>query len=277
MSTKTQMLRSIAFIALISISLNVTARTDNKDISDDKNFPLLLIKTTETSLLQHLSDSIYNLIGLKNYGLEKDAFFYACKGYQFLINKGLVRKKEILTICDYSQSSNNKRLYVIDLLNNTVLFNTYVSHGRNSGNEFATSFSNVDNSNKSSLGFLLTDDTYYGIAGLSLRFNGMESGINDHVRSRHIVLHGSRFVNDDVMESRGKIGRSLGCPAVPLEFRTQIIDVIKGGSCFYVYNPAPWYTHTSRILNSKVDYSPSVLATLVQRSSPETLASNSSK
>ncbi|MCW3113058.1 MAG: hypothetical protein JWR18_1454 [Segetibacter sp.] len=265
-------MRSCFFAVLMCICTYVSAQTDNA-VSDNKNFPLLLTKNAEASLLQHLSDSIYNLIGLNNYGLEKEAFFYACKGYQYLISKGSIRKKNILTICDYSQSGNNKRLYVIDLLNNTVLFNTFVSHGKNSGDEFATSFSNVDNSNKSSLGFLVTDDTYRGVAGYSLRFNGMEAGINDHVRSRYIVLHGSKFVNEEVVEARGRIGRSLGCPAVPLESRTEIIDAIKGGSCFYIYNPAPWYTHTSRILNAKLEDSPSKLSTIRQRNSPEPLVS----
>jgi hypothetical protein len=142
---------------------------------------------------------------------------------------------------------------------------------------FASSFSNVGNSNKSSLGFMVTDETYRGSAGLSLRFNGMEAGINNHVRSRHIVFHGSKFVNEHVMQSRGTIGKSLGCPAVPLEVRNEIIDVIKGGSCFYVYNPAPWYTKTSRILNAKLDFSTSGLATTIQHTSLQNLLNNSEK
>jgi hypothetical protein len=159
-------------------------------------------------------------------------------------------------VIDYSQSSNNKRLYVIDLLSSRLLFNTFVSHGKNSGDEFATSFSNYTNSNKSSLGFMITGNPYSGVAGLSLSLNGMEPGINDKVRSRSIVLHGSRFVNESVMSIRGVIGKSYGCPAVPFGMHTRIIDAIKGGSCLFVNHPDKWYATTSTILNARFDMSP---------------------
>ncbi len=90
-----------------------------------------------------------------------------------------------------------------------------------------------------------------------MRLNGMEAGINDLVRSRDIVLHGSRFVNEAIMSSRGRIGNSYGCPAVPLGIHEKIIDAIKDGSCFYIYNSDSWYTHTSQIRNSKFDLNPS--------------------
>lgn len=248
------LLRKWLFVVMACACVNTYAKTDGNGVTDDKNFPLLLTQQTDAPQLKHLADSIYDLIGLENFGLQRDAFFSACKGYQYLLYKGSLRKKNLLTICDYSQSSNNKRLYIIDLLNNVVLFNTYVSHGKNSGSEFATSFSNVENTNKSSLGFLVTEDPYFGVAGYSMRFSGMETGINDHVKSRYIVFHGSKFVNETVLRERGMIGRSLGCPAVPYGQQKDIIDLIKGGSCFYIYNPVPWYTHTSRILNANFNY-----------------------
>ena len=138
------------------------------------------------------------------------------------------------------------------------MFNTFVSHGKNSGGEFATTFSNLVESNKSSLGFMLTAETYNGKAGYSLRFDGMEAGINDKVRSRDIVLHGSYFVNAQMVEERGMMGNSLGCPAVPNEKRKQVIDAIKGGSCFYVNHPDNWYNSTSSILNANFDIAPAV-------------------
>lgn len=263
------------FIALICINTYANAKADNTGAAEDKSFPLLLTNKTDAPQLKHLADSIYDVIGLANYGLEREAFFSACKGYQYLLYKGLLRKKNLLTICDYSQSSNHKRLYVIDLLNNVVLFNTYVSHGKNSGGEIPTSFSNVENSNKSSLGFMVTDNTYFGVAGYSMRFNGMETGINDHVKSRYIVFHGSKFVNEEVMHERGMIGRSLGCPAVPNGQQKEIIDMIKEGSCFYVYNPAPWYTHTSRILNAGFNYESFLMAANDKHTSESIAANNS--
>ena len=245
--------------ALLLVSVQSFANNSTNGLPD-KNFPSLLSNSANSPVIKKVADSIYDLISLGEYGLEKDVFFTAYKGYSFLLNKGLLRKTNLLTICDYSQSSNNKRLYVIDLLNSRLLFNTYVSHGRNSGNEFATSFSNYDNSNKSSQGFLVTSSVYSGKAGMSLQFDGMEQGINDRVRSRSIVLHGSRFVNENIMNARGTIGKSLGCPAVPYGIHTRIIDAIKGGSCFFINSSDSWYAQTSRILNAAFDISPAAQA-----------------
>jgi hypothetical protein len=256
MPKKTRNFRNVLVVFLTCVCAYASARSDNKGFSDDKNLPSLLGNSINAPALNRIADSIYNLIGLGSYGLQKEVFYSAYRGYQYLHNKGSLRKQNLLTICDYSQSSNNKRLYVIDLLESRLLFNTYVSHGRNSGQEYATSFSNLQNSNKSSLGFMVTGETYSGVAGYSLRLNGMEPGINDHVRSRDIVLHGSRFVNEDMVSERGLIGRSFGCPAVPLAIHKRIIDAIKGGSCLYIYSADDWYAHSSRILNSTFDLAP---------------------
>jgi len=247
-------------IASAFFSLQSFAGDGKKGLPDEKNFPTLLSNPANSPFLKKSADSIYDLIGLAAYGLERDVFFNAYKGYEYLENKGLVKKKNVLTICDYSQSSNNKRLYVINLAEGRLLFNTFVSHGKNSGGEFATSFSNHNNSNKSSLGFLITGSTYRGKAGYCMRFNGMEAGINDKVKSRGIVLHGSRFVNENILTERGTIGKSLGCPAVPFGLHTKIIDAIKEGSCFFVNSPDQWYAHNSTILNSQFDMIPSMEA-----------------
>ncbi|MDB5248773.1 MAG: hypothetical protein JWQ40_3167 [Segetibacter sp.] len=203
-----------------------------------------------------LADSLYEVIDLANYGMEKSTFFNAYKGYRYLQNKGSVRKKNLLTICDYSQSINNKRLYVIDLVNLKVLFNTYVAHGIKSGDECASSFSNLENSNKSCLGFLITADTYNGDAGYSMRFNGMEHGINDRARSRAIVLHGSIVLSEPKKSSQETIIKSLGCPAVPYGIHSKIIDAIKGGSCFFINHPDKKYAKTSAIVNAQFDLAP---------------------
>jgi hypothetical protein len=247
--------QKIILAALLLVSVQSFAKNEANGVPD-KNFPSLLSNSANSPVVKKVADSIYDLISLGQYGLEKDVFYSAYKGYSYLLDKGLLKKTNLLTICDYSQSSNNKRLYVIDLLNSRLLFNTYVSHGRNSGNEYATSFSNYDNSNKSSQGFLVTSGVYSGKAGQSLHFDGMEAGINDRVRSRAIVLHGSRFVNENIMNSRGTIGKSLGCPAVPYGIHARIIDVIKGGSCFFINSQDSWYAQNSKILNSNFDLSP---------------------
>ncbi len=261
MPTETVRFRTGFLAALMIVCAYAAAETGKTGFTDDKNRPSLFSSSSNTPVIKRLSDSIYNLIGLSKYGLKKEVFFNAYKGYRYLLSRESLSNKNLLTICDYSQSSRKKRLYVIDVINSRLLFNTYVSHGTNSGGEFATSFSNLPSSNKSSLGFMVTAETYSGIAGYSMRLNGMESGINDFVRSRDIVLHGSRFVNEAIMSARGRIGNSYGCPAVPLGIHEKIIDAIKGGSCFYIYNPDAWYSHTSRIINSKFDLNPSAVVT----------------
>lgn len=249
---------SFFIVSLLCVSVQSFAGDGKKGSTGDKKFPSLLSNSSSAPVLKKMADSIYNLISLGEYGLERDVFFNAYKGFQYLQNKGLLRKTNLLTICDYGQSSTNKRLYVIDLINSRLLFNTYVSHGRNSGELFATSFSNLDNSNKSSLGFLVTGRPYKGKAGYSLQLDGMEPGINDKVKSRSIVIHGSRFVNESILGARGTIGRSLGCPAVPYGIHFRIIDAIKGGSCIFMSYPDNWYTHTSAILNAGFDLNSSL-------------------
>lgn len=253
MQGKSTFSERVFLFALLIISFQSFAGEGKKGPGGDKNFPTLLSNSSGAPVIKKEADSIYDLISLGEYGLEKDVFFNAYKGFLFLESKGELKNTNLLTICDYSQSSRNKRLYVVDLVNSRLLFNTYVSHGRNSGEEYATSFSNFNNSNKSSLGFLVTGRTYKGKAGYSLELNGMEPGINDKVKMRSIVLHGSRFVGESILGARGAIGRSLGCPAVPYGLHFRIIDAIKGGSCVFASYPDLMYVHTSQILNAGFD------------------------
>ncbi len=143
------------------------------------------------------------------------------------------RRKPILTIIDYSKPSTEKRFYVVDLDRKKLIFNTYVSHGVNSGKKKATKFSNVVNSRKTSLGTFLTDTTYYGSNGYSLRLDGLSSGLNDKARERYIVVHGAKYANPAFIERNGYLGRSWGCPALPEHLTRDIIDTIKGGSVIY--------------------------------------------
>ena len=245
----------------VLVGMTLPANAKNiKGLPDGKNFPSLLSSSADAPIMKRAADSLYDVIGLVSYGLNREVFFSAFKGLQYFQNQNALKKTNLLTICDYSQSSNNKRLYVIDVLNGRLLFHTYASHGKNSGEEFASTFSNLVNSNKSSLGFMITAETYNGKAGFSMRLNGMERGINDKVRNRDIVLHGSRFVNENVMNDRGSIGKSLGCPAVPYGIHNRIINAIKGGSCFYIHAPDPLYASTSTILNARFDLDPTTIA-----------------
>ena len=193
---------------------------------------------------------IYDQIDLEQYGLSKQAFEYAYKGYLVLLKKNLVTKSNILSICDFSQSSRNRRLYVIDLQQRKILMNTYVAHGRNSGNEFAYTFSNSNRSHKSSLGFYVTENTYFGDHGLSLKIHGLEKGFNDRADRRAIVVHGSDYVGEQFLNGNDYNGRSFGCPAVPASESDAIIETIKEGTCLFIYHPTKKYITKSKILNS---------------------------
>ena len=192
---------------------------------------------------------LYNTINLQQYGLSEEAFAYAWKGYQKLLTKKMISRGNYLTICDFSQSSKEKRLYIIDITGNKLITNTYVAHGKNSGGEYATQFSNRAESLQSSLGFYVTANTYMGKHGLSLRINGVDPGYNDKALERTIVIHGAAYV--DAARARAGIftGRSWGCPAVPQKESANIISTIKNGTCLFIYHPGKNYLLGSKILN----------------------------
>jgi L,D-transpeptidase-like protein len=195
------------------------------------------------------AEKLYDSLGLVNYGLSKKAFQFALKGYQKLLAKGRIEKSDVITICDFSLSSRQKRLFIIDLKNFGLVLNTYVAHGRRSGGEFAKKFSNKTNSHQSSLGFYITKNTYYGENGLSLRLEGIERGFNDKALRRNIVVHGSEYASDNFLNANQFLGRSHGCPAVPEEDIETVVSTIKEGSCFFIYYPAKKYLTSSKILN----------------------------
>lgn len=193
--------------------------------------------------------SVYNEMGLEDSGLSQQAFEYAWIGYYKLQKKGLLHNTSILTICDFSQSSSQKRMYIIDVDNRKVLFQTFVAHGEKSGREFANSFSNKDESWKSSLGFYITSNTYYGCNGLSLRIDGLDKGFNDNAKRRNIVVHGAPYVSERILNKYGVMGTTFGCPAIPEELSSQIIPVIKNGTCLFIYYPSKKYFDESTVLN----------------------------
>jgi hypothetical protein len=216
--------------------------------------------------------SLFEKMNLGEMGLDSTVFYNACKGYEYMLSQNAISKPGILTICDFSQNSSKKRLYVLDLNNAKILFNTYVSHGRNSGNDYATSFSNSNDSHKSSLGFMRTAETYVGENGYSMRLDGMENGFNNNVRARAIVMHGSDYVNARRASQGTMMGRSYGCPAVPAAEVSKIINCIKGGTCFFSYYPDKLYTKASKILNADFVWPVAQSLQLAAAKTPDTLA-----
>jgi hypothetical protein len=207
-------------------------------------------RAAELKLVINQASLIYGNMNLQVAGLDQKAFEYAWRGYHNLLKKGLIQKRSVLSICDFSQSSRTKRMYVIDVQHKKLLYRTYVAHGQNSGDEYATTFSNEPDSYKSSLGFYVTQRTYMGHNGLSLKLNGVDSGFNDMAMKRQIVLHGSAYVSDRYMQDYGTLGTSLGCPALPAAISGKIIRTVKDGSVLFIYHPTQQYLSHSTVINN---------------------------
>src|SRR5690606_10385831 len=168
-------------------------------------------------------------------------------GYDKLKRQDLLSDKQIITIVDFRKPSSQRRLWVIDLKTREIRYYSYVAHGRNSGELYATRFSNRMNSYQSSLGFFVTGDTYSGKHGLSLKLYGAEKGINDKAEARAIVMHGADYVSESFIRKTGRLGRSLGCPAIPYEIHRELIGTVAGGTCLFIYYPDDNYLRSTSI------------------------------
>lgn len=220
------------FLLLSLFFISTVFSSDNKSLKVKKTVKLAYVDPTTTE--ERLYESLYS----DKFDLPKfEIFTQALKGFYLLKEKGLI-EKNILTLIDFSLSSNTQRLWVIDLDSNIVLYNSLVAHGRNSGDEFATSFSNAPESYKSSLGFYATGEIYNGKHGMSLKLDGLEKGLNSNARERAVVIHGADYVSNSFIKNNKRLGRSLGCPALPVEMTSKIIQTIKDKSCLFIYHPS---------------------------------------
>ncbi|MFD0998280.1 murein L,D-transpeptidase catalytic domain family protein [Ohtaekwangia kribbensis] len=221
---------------------NITAVTDSID------------HTTATHVDAAVSfddslQTLYTSIGLEKYNLSYKVFKYAVIGYYTLRMQGKLNDKNLLSIIDFTKPSTQKRFYTIDLEHHIVKFFTYVSHGKNTGEDIAKSFSNMVHSNQSSLGFYVTAETYVGSKGYSLKLDGMEKGYNDNMRERAVVMHDAEYVSEYWIKHYGRLGRSQGCPALSKEIAREVIDAIKGHTAIFAYFNDENYLSTSRYLN----------------------------
>lgn len=153
-----------------------------------------------------------------------------------------------LAVIDYSRPSTEPRLWVFDLATRTLLYRELVAHGRNTGENLATQFSNTAESRQSSLGLFRTLGTYVGRNGYSLRLEGLEPGTNDRALERALVIHGATYVNPALARQQGRIGRSYGCPAVRSAIARPLIDTLKGGQYVFSYYPDSRWLKTSPYL-----------------------------
>lgn len=210
--------------------------------------PLTLIKKADPA--KNTTAEIYSSISFENINiLNPEVFNKAYLGFTNLKKAGkLPANANIISIADFSLSSTEKRLWVIDLEKKKVLFNSLVAHGKNTGEEYAKNFSNTESSYQSSLGFYVTETAYNGSNGYSLKLLGMDPGYNDAALQRAIVMHGADYVSEDFIKSQKRIGRSWGCPAVPRALAAPIINTIKGQNLLFIYYPDQQYLSKSEWL-----------------------------
>ena len=188
-------------------------------------------------------DKIYTSANLEPV-LDKNLFRMAMTGFSKISPKN----DSLISIIDFSRPSTDRRYYLIDLANKTLLYHTYTSHGVNSGENMATSFSNKNGSRQSSLGVYLTAETYEGKHGTSLKLDGLERGFNNKARKRYIVIHSADYVSDKFIQENGRLGRSWGCPALPLDVTGDIIQRIKEGSVLFIYGKDDEYLEKSKLI-----------------------------
>jgi hypothetical protein len=182
--------------------------------------------------------------------IDTDVFDLALSAASCAVQSGAVGRPRTLTVIDYSRPSSEKRLWVYDLNSRALLYEELVAHGQGSGANLATRFSNQPDSHQTSLGLFVTDETYVGRNGYSLRLDGLDKGVNDRARDRAIVMHGAPYVSPAFVKANGRLGRSHGCPAVSDAVARQLIDRVKGGGLVFAYYPDAKFLDASKYLGS---------------------------
>lgn len=243
------MRKTVQYILLIAALIATTVRASATEHDNNSTY----------ALRQHIINMYKSIVFKDVDTLSYPVFAKAYKGYLNMLNEGMVNEqKPILTICDFSLSSNSNRLWIIDLNEKKVLLNSYVAHGEASGQEFAMYFSNRAESHQSSIGFYITAETYTGKHGYSLRLFGMDKGFNSNAYNRDIVVHGADYVCSRFIKDNDRLGRSWGCPAVSSELSEKVINMIKDNTCMYIHYPSAKYIAQSYWLNKDVEQIPNL-------------------
>jgi len=246
-------LLGIVYLISTSFYLSPQKAHDNRNFKNTNKIETIVeTKSVKNTSDVSSSEELYNSIPFENdHKIQFDVFAKALLGFENLKKAGkLDQNAHLLTICDFSMSSNSKRLWVIDTDEKKVLFNSLVAHGKNTGEEFATNFSNTESSLQSSMGFYITESTYNGDNGYSLKLLGMDKGFNDAAYKRAVVMHGADYVSEEFAAMHKRIGRSWGCPAIPRSLTEPIINTIKGKNCLFIYYPDENYLASSEWLKA---------------------------
>jgi hypothetical protein len=235
-------------IATGSVIVLMTVCLVNSERNINVRAGLYAVRSDNPALFENYAKRLYDHLSVKE--LNYSAFKQALKGYLVLRAEKKLSNPYVLSLVDFSRPSTEERFFLIDMHNYKLIRKSLVAHGRNSGDDLASLFSDELHSNKSSLGFYITGETYTGKHGLSLRLDGTESGYNKNARLRDIVVHAADYVCPGAIKTLGRLGRSFGCPALPAEGFPEIVQQIKNGSCLFAYYPDQDYLDKSPILNS---------------------------
>ncbi len=209
----------------------------------------LALATPALACSANPSQSLVSSLLKQSPGLRPNVLKLALNAAECASERGLLKRRDLLTVIDYSLPSSEPRLFVFDLRSQKLLFRELVAHGKNSGGDKATFFSNSSGSEASSIGLFVTAETYIGGNGLSLRLRGLDEGFNDMAWDRAIVLHGAYYVSREAIKALGRLGRSWGCPAVRTEIASKIIEKLRGGTPVFAYYPDKSWLSSSAFLN----------------------------
>jgi hypothetical protein len=235
--------------ALLLFSITVISWKPTSAIKSNKNITAKALGAKEL-FAQYVSD-LYTTANLQQSGMDMAVLQKAVTGYLNLkLANRISANSNIITVIDFTKSSREKRMWIINVLNKSLVLNTWVAHGQGSGDDMASRFSNNNESHQSSLGFYLASEVYFGKHGRSLKLDGLDAGINSSARARGIVVHAADYVSQSTIKQIGRLGRSFGCPAVSPEVSDKVINTIKGGSMLYINGNDGSYT--SKLLNDAI-------------------------
>ncbi|WP_165366157.1 murein L,D-transpeptidase catalytic domain family protein [Brumimicrobium glaciale] len=238
----------VLFFSFTTENIPVSTNDVNLDFHNQEHIISVKGKPTAINFWEQYVYSNYECLG--DTTLTYEAFYNGLKGYYALKEKGILKQEGVLTIVDFTQHSSKERMYIINVNTFEIIKKTLCSHGKNTGAAMATSFSNTNGSLQSSLGFFLTAETYSGKFDYAMRLDGLEKA-NSRARERGIVVHGANYATPEFLERNGGVlGRSYGCPALPKDDATELIDEIKEGTCFFIYSNDFNYLQSSDVINS---------------------------
>jgi hypothetical protein len=237
--TITRKLYMILLLISLSVSPFFAGKLSAKVKSD---------KGSSVQFENHIKD-LYAACQLKQKGLSYEVFRLGIIGYYNMKQKAILGK-DIISIVDFEKPSTEERLWIIDINNKKLLHHSLVAHGKKSGENKATTFSNCQSSNMSSVGFYVTRNTYSGKHGLSLVIDGLDEKYNSNAKSRAVVIHSADYVSEEFIKCNGRLGRSQGCPAIPVENHEKVINTLKDGTALFIHSPCVHYS--SSLLDEQV-------------------------